>query len=58
MPRMKLVLLPDHAKQMHYSCACQLIHGEILRMTPLDRTDLRMLAVLQGDGRITNAELA
>ena len=27
-------------------------------MTPLDRTDLRMLTVLQGDGRITNAELA
>lgn len=27
-------------------------------MTPLDRTDLRMLAVLQSEGRITNAELA
>lgn len=27
-------------------------------MTALDRTDLRMLAVLQGEGRITNAELA
>lgn len=27
-------------------------------MTALDRTDLRILAVLQGDGRITNAELA
>ncbi len=27
-------------------------------MTSLDRTDLRMLAVLQGEGRITNAELA
>ena len=27
-------------------------------MSTLDRTDLRMLAVLQGDGRITNAELA
>ncbi|WP_243040646.1 Lrp/AsnC family transcriptional regulator [Dyella sedimenti] len=27
-------------------------------MTTLDRTDLRMLAVLQRDGRITNAELA
>lgn len=27
-------------------------------MTELDRTDLRMLAVLQGEGRITNAELA
>lgn len=29
-----------------------------MRMTPLDRTDLRMLAVLQSEGRITNAELA
>lgn len=27
-------------------------------MTALDRTDLRMLAVLQREGRITNAELA
>jgi Lrp/AsnC family leucine-responsive transcriptional regulator len=27
-------------------------------MNTLDRTDLRMLAVLQGEGRITNAELA
>lgn len=27
-------------------------------MTTLDRTDLRLLAVLQGEGRITNAELA
>ena len=27
-------------------------------MTTLDRTDLRLLAVLQGAGRITNAELA
>jgi Lrp/AsnC family leucine-responsive transcriptional regulator len=27
-------------------------------MTALDRTDLRILAVLQGEGRITNAELA
>lgn len=27
-------------------------------MTALDRTDLRLLAVLQGEGRITNAELA
>ena len=27
-------------------------------MSTLDRTDLRMLAVLQGEGRITNAELA
>ena len=27
-------------------------------MTTLDRTDLRILAVLQGEGRITNAELA
>jgi DNA-binding Lrp family transcriptional regulator len=27
-------------------------------MNALDRTDLRMLAVLQGEGRITNAELA
>ncbi|MCW8806815.1 MAG: Lrp/AsnC family transcriptional regulator [Rhodanobacter sp.] len=27
-------------------------------MTPLDRTDLRLLAILQGEGRITNAELA
>ncbi|WP_114240947.1 Lrp/AsnC family transcriptional regulator [Dyella sp. C9] len=27
-------------------------------MTSLDRTDLRMLAVLQSEGRITNAELA
>jgi Lrp/AsnC family leucine-responsive transcriptional regulator len=30
----------------------------IVRMMALDRTDLRMLAVLQGEGRITNAELA
>lgn len=30
----------------------------LLHMTTLDRTDLRMLAVLQGEGRITNAELA
>ena len=29
-----------------------------MRVTALDRTDLRMLAVLQGEGRITNAELA
>ena len=27
-------------------------------MSKLDRTDLRLLAVLQGEGRITNAELA
>jgi Lrp/AsnC family transcriptional regulator, leucine-responsive regulatory protein len=27
-------------------------------MTNLDRTDLRILAVLQGEGRITNADLA
>ncbi len=27
-------------------------------MTTLDRTDLRLLATLQGDGRMTNAELA
>ena len=27
-------------------------------MTSLDRTDLRLLAILQGEGRITNAELA
>ncbi|HEX5307062.1 MAG TPA: winged helix-turn-helix transcriptional regulator, partial [Dyella sp.] len=27
-------------------------------MPRLDRTDLRLLAVLQGEGRITNAELA
>jgi Lrp/AsnC family leucine-responsive transcriptional regulator len=27
-------------------------------MAELDRTDLRMLAVLQAEGRITNAELA
>jgi Lrp/AsnC family leucine-responsive transcriptional regulator len=27
-------------------------------MVTLDRTDLRLLAVLQGEGRITNAELA
>ncbi len=27
-------------------------------MSTLDRTDLRLLAVLQGEGRITNAELA
>ncbi|NMW24512.1 AsnC family transcriptional regulator, partial [Rhodanobacter denitrificans] len=27
-------------------------------MTTLDRTDLRMLAVLQSEGRITNADLA
>ena len=27
-------------------------------MMAMDRTDLRMLAVLQGEGRITNAELA
>ena len=27
-------------------------------MTTLDRTDLRLLAVLQSEGRITNAELA
>jgi Lrp/AsnC family transcriptional regulator, leucine-responsive regulatory protein len=27
-------------------------------MTELDRTDLRMLAVLQSEGRVTNAELA
>src|SRR6516225_12213828 len=27
-------------------------------MANLDRTDLRILAVLQGEGRITNAELA
>ena len=27
-------------------------------MAELDRIDLRMLAVLQGDGRVTNAELA
>ena len=25
---------------------------------PLDRTDLRILRALQGDGRLTNAELA
>jgi Lrp/AsnC family transcriptional regulator, leucine-responsive regulatory protein len=31
---------------------------DIVRMTALDRTDLRMLAVLQSEGRITNAELA
>ena len=27
-------------------------------MATLDRTDLRILAVLQGEGRISNAELA
>ncbi|MDE2314995.1 MAG: AsnC family transcriptional regulator, partial [Xanthomonadaceae bacterium] len=27
-------------------------------MSVLDRTDLRLLAVLQSEGRITNAELA
>jgi Lrp/AsnC family transcriptional regulator, leucine-responsive regulatory protein len=34
------------------------MNGDFLAMTDLDRTDLRMLAVLQCDGRITNAELA
>jgi Lrp/AsnC family leucine-responsive transcriptional regulator len=34
------------------------IGGGLLHMTTLDRTDLRLLAVLQGEGRITNAELA
>ena len=31
---------------------------DFIAMTTLDRTDLRILAVLQGEGRITNAELA
>ncbi len=43
---------------MHYCCGNKIIETGIVRMTALDRTDLRMLAVLQGEGRITNAELA
>jgi len=43
---------------MHYCCGNKLIKTGIVRMMALDRTDLRMLAVLQGEGRITNAELA
>jgi Lrp/AsnC family leucine-responsive transcriptional regulator len=43
---------------MHYSCGIRAESTGIVRMTPLDRIDLRMLAVLQSEGRITNAELA
>ena len=43
---------------MHYPCVYWQTKRDKLRMTTLDRTDLRMLAVLQGEGRITNAELA
>jgi Lrp/AsnC family leucine-responsive transcriptional regulator len=34
------------------------IRRNFIAMTTLDRTDLRILAVLQGEGRITNADLA
>src|SRR3546814_16870696 len=57
-PRTKVVLLPEAALVMHYHCETCDQHGILLRMTTLDRTDLRMLAVLQSEGRITNAELA
>src|ERR1700727_59769 len=43
---------------MHYYCEYRRLERGILRVTTLDRTDLRMLAVLQSEGRITNAELA
>src|SRR3546814_11707370 len=57
-PRTKVVLLPEAALVMHYHCETCDQHGILLRMTTLDRTDLRMLAVLPSEGRITNAELA
>ncbi|MET0331931.1 MAG: Lrp/AsnC family transcriptional regulator [Dyella sp.] len=34
------------------------MHSEIHARPTLDRIDLRMLAILQGEGRLTNAELA
>jgi Lrp/AsnC family transcriptional regulator, leucine-responsive regulatory protein len=43
---------------MHYHCENNDDIGSLLRMTTLDRTDLRLLAILQSEGRITNAELA
>jgi Lrp/AsnC family leucine-responsive transcriptional regulator len=45
-------------RAVHYSCAVVFDKQEMLFMATLDRTDLRLLAVLQGEGRITNAELA
>src|SRR3569623_468688 len=38
--------------------AVQRPRAEQIVMSRLDRTDLRLLAVLQGEGRITNAALA
>ena len=43
---------------MHYYFVNINLGEGLLRMTTLDRTDLRLLAVLQSEGRITNAELA
>lgn len=64
--------MPQHmAEAVHDDCFVALIlvnctiistsswiPWKFIAMTTLDRTDLRILAVLQGEGRITNAELA
>lgn len=43
---------------MRHYCVYTPFHRNLLQMTFLDRTDLRLLATLQVAGRITNTELA
>lgn len=58
MARTKVALLHPAPGWMHYHCATVDYICSLLRMTSLDRTDLRLLAILQTEGRVTNAELA
>ena len=55
---MKVVLYGIVATQTHHCCAIHLYFEGNVRLTTLDRIDLHLLAVVQTDGRITNAELA
>jgi Lrp/AsnC family leucine-responsive transcriptional regulator len=54
----KVALLQQLAHALHYSFVDRPKRRVLLRMQALDRTDLHILAVLQGEGRISNAELA
>jgi DNA-binding Lrp family transcriptional regulator len=49
-----------HAKTplMEHNSARFVHHMELLRMIPVDAFDLKMLAALQDDGRLTNQQLA
>lgn len=51
-------MLCRNSLSTHYDCALGRPSQRLLLMTTFDRTDLQILALLQREGRITNADLA